>query len=200
MIDAKSFSADEALKAHLIEIISPSEAALLAQLDGRTITRFDGSTATLHLHNANLLPLPPSLRERLLTRLADPDIAVLLMIVGLLLIYLEFNIPRTVIPGALGVLCVALALFAFNLLPIHHTAILLLLAAPCAHSARSEIPSHGFLAIFGTVCLIFGLLTLVDGPPELRVHTSTAIAAGLTLVASRSLSPTSVCVRAATNR
>ncbi len=179
VIDAKSYTANEALHAHLIDLIAPSDAALLAQLDGRTITRFDGSAVTLRLRSATLVPLPPSLRERLLTRLADPDIAVLLLIVGLLLIYLEFNVPGTVVPGALGVLCVALSLFAFNYLPIHHTAILLLLAALILVLLEVKFPSHGFLATVGTICLIFGLLTLVDGPPELRVHASTAVAAGL---------------------
>jgi membrane-bound serine protease (ClpP class) len=180
IIDAKSYTADEALKLHLIDLIAPDEQTLLAQLDNRTITRFNGSTTTLHLRNVHIQNLPPSQRERLLTRLADPDFAVLLFIVGALLIYLEFNVPGTVVPGALGVLCILLALFAFNLLPISHTAVFLLFAALALILLEVKFSSHGLLALVGTLCLIFGLLTLVDGPPELRVHTSTALAAGLT--------------------
>jgi membrane-bound serine protease (ClpP class) len=180
IIDAKSYTADEALKLHLIDVIAPDEQSLLAQLDNRTITRFNGSATTLHLRNAHIQNLPPSQRERLLTRLADPDFAVLLFIVGALLIYLEFNVPGTVVPGVLGVLCVLLALFAFNLLPISHTAVLLLIAALALILLEVKFSSHGLLALVGTICLVFGLLTLVDGPPELRVHTSTALAAGLT--------------------
>jgi membrane-bound serine protease (ClpP class) len=180
IIDAKSYTADEALSLHLIDLIAADEPTLLAQLDGRSITRFNGSTITLHLRNARIENLPPSLRESLLTRLANPDLAVLLLIVGFLLVYLEFNVPGTVVPGALGILCVLLALFAFNLLPIRHTAVLLLIAALALILVEVKFSSHGLLALAGTLCLIFGLLTLVDGPPELRVHTSTALAAGLT--------------------
>ena len=180
IIDAKSYTADESLKLHLIDLIAADEPTLLAQLDGRAITRFNGSTTTLHLRNAQIQNLPPSQRERLLTRLADPDIAVLLLIMGVLLIYIEFNVPGTIVPGALGVLCVLLALFAFNMLPIRHTSVLLLVAAAALILLEVKFSSHGLLALAGTVSLIFGLLTLVDGPPELRVHASTAIAAGLT--------------------
>src|SRR6185312_4004577 len=95
IIDAKSYTADESLKLHLIDLIAANDNALLGQLDNRAITRFNGSTITLHLHNAHIEDLPPSTRERLLTRLADPDVAVLLLIVGALLIYLEFNVPGT---------------------------------------------------------------------------------------------------------
>jgi membrane-bound serine protease (ClpP class) len=180
IIDAKSYTADEALKLHLIDIIAPDETALLAQLDGRTFTRFNGATVTLHLRNAQVVNLPPSQRERLLTRLADPDFAVLLFIIGALLVYLEFNVPGTIVPGALGTLCILLALFAFNLLPIRHTAVFLLIAALALILLEVKFSSHGLLALAGTLALIFGLLTLVDGPPELRVHASTALAAGLT--------------------
>ncbi|MEO7027864.1 MAG: NfeD family protein [Acidobacteriaceae bacterium] len=180
ILNAKSYTADEALHLHLIDLIAADEPALLAQLDGRVITRFDGSTATLHLRNARIENLPPSLRESLLTRLANPDLAVLLLIMGVLLVYLEFHVPGTVVPGALGVLCLLLALFAFNLLPIRHTAVLLLIAALALILLEVKFSSHGLLAFVGTLALIFGLLTLVDGPPELRVHTATALAAGLT--------------------
>src|SRR5665213_1099623 len=180
IIDAKSYTADEALKLHLIDLIATNDAALLGQLDNRTITRFNGSSVTLHLHNARIEYLPPSTRERLLTRLADPDVAVLLLIVGVLLIYLEFHVPGTIVPGALGVLCFLLALFAFNMLPIRHTAVLLLIGAVVLILLEVKFSSHGLLALAGTVCLIFGLLSRVVVPPEMRVHTSTALAAGLT--------------------
>jgi membrane-bound serine protease (ClpP class) len=180
IIDAKSYSADEALNLHLIDLIAADEPALLAQLDGRTLTRFDGTRVTLHLAASSIVLFPPSQRERLLTLLANPDLAVLLLILGVMLIYLEFNIPGTVIPGALGVLCLLLAMLGLNLLPIHHTAVFLLIAAVALILLEVKFSSHGLLAFVGTISLIFGLLTLVDGPPEIRVHTSTAVAAGLT--------------------
>jgi membrane-bound serine protease (ClpP class) len=85
-----------------------------------------------------------------------------------------------VIPGALGSLMVLLAFFGLNLLPIHLTAVFLLVAGICLFVLEAKFPSHGALALVGTLCLIMGLATLVDGPiPEQRVHLSTAITVGL---------------------
>jgi membrane-bound serine protease (ClpP class) len=84
------------------------------------------------------------------------------------------------VPGSLGTLLVILALFGLNLLPIHHTAVFLLVAALALIVLEAKFPSHGALALGGTLALIFGLATLVDGPiAEQRVHTSTAVATGL---------------------
>jgi membrane-bound serine protease (ClpP class) len=178
--NSKSYSDTEALKLNLIDLISPTDEALLQSLNNREIHRFNGNTITLHLANPQIETLPPSTREKLLTRLANPDLAVLLLMLGGLLIYLEFNIPGTVIPGALGTLLVLLALFGLNLLPIHHASIFLLLAAVLLFVLEFKFASHGILAAVGVACLIFGLATLVDGPiPEQRVHLSTALAAGL---------------------
>jgi membrane-bound serine protease (ClpP class) len=178
--NSKSYSESEALSLHLIDLVAPNDQALLAALNHRTIKRFNGTTTTLNFTNAQIEPLPPSLRERLLTRLTSPDLDVLLLLAGALLIYLEFNVPGTIVPGALGTLMVLLALFGLNLLPIEHTAILLLLAALTLMALEAKFASHGILGLIGTLCLIFGLATLVDGPtPDLRVHLSVAAAAGL---------------------
>jgi membrane-bound serine protease (ClpP class) len=178
--NSKSYSDEEALKLKLIDIESTDDASLLAALDGREIHRFDGTTQTLHLRGAEIVTIAPSLRERLLSKLTNPDVAVLLLVLGGLLIYLEFNVPGTVVPGSLGTLFVLLSLFGLNLLPIRHTAIVLLLAAVVMMVLEAKFGSHGVLALAGVVSLVFGLATLVDGPiPELRVHTATAVGAGL---------------------
>jgi membrane-bound serine protease (ClpP class) len=178
--NSKSYSDSEALDLKLIDLVSPDDATLLRQLDGRSVKRFDGSSTTLHLTNAVIDTDAPSLRERLLTRLANPDLAVLLVVAGGLLIYLEFNVPGTVVPGALGTLCVLLGAFGLNLLPLRHTAIALVVAAIALIVLEAKFASHGILATVGIGCLVFGLATLVDGPaPELRVHLATAIGAGV---------------------
>jgi membrane-bound serine protease (ClpP class) len=178
--NSKSYSDTEALDLHLIDLIAPDDSTLLRQLDGRTIHRFDGDAVTLHLANATILTDAPSTRERLLTRLASPDFAVLLIVAGGLLIYLEFNVPGTIVPGALGTLLVLLGAFGLNLLPVRHTAVALLIAAFVMLVLEAKFSSHGVLAAAGIACLIFGLATLVDAPiAELRVHLSTAIAAGI---------------------
>jgi membrane-bound serine protease (ClpP class) len=180
VLNSKSYTEQEALKLHLIDIVSPSIPGLLNSLDGRGIQRFDGSTVTLHTRNAVLIDVQPTLRERILDRLMDPNLAVLILVLGGLLIYLEFNSPGTIVPGALGTLLLFTALFALNLLPVHYTAVMLLIASFALLLLEAKFPSHGVLAAVGIVALIFGTLTLVDGPiPELQVQLATAIACGV---------------------
>lgn len=180
VLNSKSYTEREALQLHLIDLIAPSDRALLDSLDGRTITRFDGSTVTLHTRGAALVSVEPTLREKILDRMMDPNLAVLILLLGGLLIYLEFNSPGTIIPGALGTLLLLTALFSLNLLPVRYTAVMLLVAALILLLLEAKFPSHGILASAGILALIFGMLTLVDGPiPELRVRVSTAIACGL---------------------
>jgi membrane-bound serine protease (ClpP class) len=180
--NSKAYSADEAQQLHLIDVISPHTAALLDMLDGRAIKRFDGATTTLRTRGATVLAFRPSLRERLLTRLVDPNIAVLLLAAGVLLIYLEFNVPGTIVPGAVGVLFVLLALFALNLLPLRYASVALLLVAMVLIALEAKYGGHGALALAGLASLIFGLLTLVNSPvQELRVHVGTAVGVGLAI-------------------
>lgn len=178
--NSKSYSDQEALKLNLIDLVTPDDQSLLNTLDGRAIHRFNGNTETLHLHGAAIVTLEPSLRERLLTKLTNPNLTVLLLVLGGLLIYLEFNVPGTIVPGSIGTLFVLLGLFGLDLLPIRHTSVLLLFAAFVLIVLETKFASHGILALAGTIALVFGLATLVDGPiPELRVHLGTAVGAGV---------------------
>ncbi len=177
---SKSYSDQEALQLKLIDLVAPDDAALLNDIDGRTITRFDGSKTVLHTHGAELVAVDPTLREEILDRLTDPNLAVLVLMVGGLLIYVEFNTPGTIIPGTLGTILVLLALFGLNLLPVRYTSVMLLLAAFALLILEAHFASHGILAAAGILSLVIGALTLVDGPiPELRVHLATALSAGL---------------------
>ena len=159
-----SYTAEEALSQHLIDLIAKSDSELLADLNGREITRFDGSKTTLHLANARIEVLDPTLREELLGWLVNPNIALMLLVCGALLIYLEFNAPGTIVPGALGTLMVLLGVFGLDLLPIRYTAVLLLVAAFALMALEAKFGGHGALAIAGIVCLLFGTLTLVSAP------------------------------------
>lgn len=173
-----SYTAEEALAQHLIDLTAASDAELLNKLDGRQITRLDGSVQTLHLAGARIQLLSPSLREELLGWLVNPNIALLLLVGGGLLIYLEFNVPGTIVPGALGTLMVLVSLFALNLLPIRFTAILLLVAAVVLLLLEAKVGGHGALAAAGILSLAFGLLTLVEAPiPEMSVNPWVAFAA-----------------------
>lgn len=175
-----SYTPEEALKQNLIDLTATSDAQLLAALDGRTITRFDGTKLTLHLANARIETLQATLRENLLNWLVNPNVALLLLVGGALLIYLEFSTPGTIVPGALGTLMVLLGIFGLNLLPIRYTAVLLLVAAIVLMALEAKFGGHGALAIAGIVCLMFGTLTLVAAPvPEMRI--SPWVAIGVTL-------------------
>jgi membrane-bound serine protease (ClpP class) len=180
VMNSKSYTEREALQLHLIDMVAPNDRALLDSLDGHTVTRFDGSTTILHTRGAVITLVEPTLREEILDRMMDPNLAVLILVLGGLLIYLEFNSPGTIIPGALGTLLLLTALFSLNLLPVRYTSVMLLLAAFILLVLEAKFPSHGILAGSGIIALIFGTLTLVDGPiPELRVRLATAIACGL---------------------
>jgi membrane-bound serine protease (ClpP class) len=174
--NSHSYSAEEALNQHLIDVVAASDAELLAALNGREITRLDGHKQVLHLANAQIVLFKPTLRENLLDWLVNPNVALLLLIGGALLVYLEFNTPGTIVPGALGTLMILLAVFALDLLPIRYTAVMLLIAAMVLLVLEAKFGGHGALAIAGIVCLTLGMLTLIAAPvPELAVNLWVAI-------------------------
>ncbi|WP_109488123.1 NfeD family protein [Occallatibacter savannae] len=177
---SKSYTAEEALNQRLIDLIAPSDTELLNAIDGRQVARMDGTKQVLHTRNARIEFVQPTLRENLLTWLVNPNIALLLLVGGALLIYLEFNTPGTIVPGALGTLMVLLGVFALDLLPIRFTAVMLLLAAFGLMLLEAKFGGHGVLAITGVICLTFGTLTLVAAPiPELRIHPWVAVGVSL---------------------
>jgi membrane-bound serine protease (ClpP class) len=175
-----SYTVDEALNQHLIDTVANSDAELLNKLEGREITRMDGSKVTLHVAGARIHEASTSLRDSVLDWLVNPNIALLFLVGGALLIYLEFNAPGTIVPGALGTLMVLLGIFGLNLLPIRFAAVLLLLGGMALLVLEAKFGGHGVLASAGILCLIFGALTLVAAPiPQLGVNPLVAIALGL---------------------
>ncbi|HEU5350318.1 MAG TPA: nodulation protein NfeD [Terracidiphilus sp.] len=175
-----SYTAEEALDRHLIDVIAPNETQLLAECQGREITRMDGAKQTLNLAGARVVTLKESLREGLLGWLVDPNIALLMLVAGALLIYLEFNTPGTIVPGTLGTVLVLLAIFGLNMLPIRYTAVLLLVAGMVLLVLEAKFGGHGALATAGIACLMFGMLTLVAAPvPQMGVSPWVAIGVAL---------------------
>lgn len=177
--NSKSYSDKEALQLNLIDMIAPDRATLLSDINGRTVTRISGAKVTLDTANARITEVHATLRERILDRLTNPDLALLILVVGGMLIYVEFSAPGTIVPGTLGTILVLVALFALNLLPVRYTAVLLLIAGFTLLILEAKFVSHGIFAAAGILCLIFGSLTLVAGPiPQMRVHLGTALAVG----------------------
>ncbi len=178
--ESKSFTEQEALSQKLIDVIAPTEQSLLRAIEGRTFKRYDGTNVTLHVANAHVSVFEMSLKQRLLSGLMDPNIAFLLLALGALALYGEFNHPGAVVPGVVGVISIVLALFALNFLPTRFASLALLLVAFALFALEAKFASHGVLAAGGIVCMVIGALFLVDGPiPQMRVNIVTAIAVSL---------------------
>jgi membrane-bound serine protease (ClpP class) len=174
---SKSFTEQEALSQHLIDYVASSEEDLFRQMDRKTFKRFNGDSTSLASAGQPTALFEMTLKERILDYLIDPNIAFLLLAIGALSLYVEFNHPGAVIPGTVGVVFILLAVFALNLLPTRFASLALILGAFALFAAEAKFASHGVLTVGGIVLLTLGGLLLVDGPiPEMRVHLSTALA------------------------
>jgi membrane-bound serine protease (ClpP class) len=180
--EAKSFTEDEALSLKLIEVIATDVPSLLRWADGRTVKRFNGSTTVLRTANKPVVDYEMSLKQRLLSWIMDPNVAFILMSLGMLALWAEFNHPGAILPGVVGLIAILLAVFALNLLPTRYAALVLILAAFALFALEAKFTSYGILGIGGVICMIFGALLLVDGPiPEMRVHLVTALVVSVPL-------------------
>jgi membrane-bound serine protease (ClpP class) len=178
--ESKSFTEKEALDQHLIDLIEPNEEELLAALDGREITRFNGSRQTLHTRGATIEVYQRSLRQKIIAAIADPNIALILLVIGALGIYAEFSSPGLIAPGVAGVILVLLGLSALSVLPINWLGAALLLLSLTFFVLEAKFTSHGVLALGGAVSMVLGAVMLVNGPiPEMRIHWGTAIGLAL---------------------
>jgi membrane-bound serine protease (ClpP class) len=177
---SKSFTEKEALDQHLIDLIASNEQELLTALDGREITRFNGSRQTLHTAGATVEVYQKNLRQRIISAIADPNIALVLLVIGALGIYAEFSSPGLIAPGVGGVIAVLLGLSALSVLPINWLGAALLITALTMFVLEAKFTSHGVLAVGGTVAMVLGAVMLVNGPiPEMRIHWGTALGLAL---------------------
>ena len=179
VLEAKSFTSEEALKEKLIDLVVRDEAQLWTRLDGREITRPGGAKLLLHTVGIVVVPYQPTLRERVVLQLADPNLAFLILILGGLLLYVEFTQPGMILPGVAGAILVLLGLLALSVLPINGAAAALLVLAVALFALEAKLASHGILAAGGAVAMVLGAVLLVEGPPVLRIHLTTALAVTL---------------------
>jgi len=175
--ESKSFTEQEALNQHLIDYIAPTEEDLFRQIASRPIHRFDGSTLTLDLTKSSVVLFDMTLKQRILDFLMNPNIAFILLAIGALALYAEFNHPGAVVPGTVGIVFILLAAFALNLMPVRFASLALILAAFVLFALEAKFVTHGVLTLGGITLLTIGGLLLVDAPiPEMRVHLWTALA------------------------
>jgi membrane-bound serine protease (ClpP class) len=178
--ESKSFTEQEALAQHLIDYVASSPEDLFRQMQGKTFKRFNGESGTLSLSGQQIVAFNMTVKERVLDTLMEPDFAFLLLVIGALALYIEFNHPGAVIPGTIGVVFILLAVFALNLLPTRFAALGLILGAFALFAAEAKFTTHGVLTVGGIVLLTLGGLLLVDSPiPEMRVHLLTALAVSI---------------------
>ena len=172
VIDSRSFTEQEAAGAvpPLIEVVAADVGELLQQLDGRTIRRFDGREHVLKLAGATREAIDMTWAQRMLSAIAHPQVAYLLLTLGMLGLTVEFWNPGSIFPGVAGGICLLLAFFALQVLPVSYAGVMLIVLGIALLILEVKVTSFGVLAVGGVVSLFFGSLMLIDSPlPEMQI-------------------------------
>jgi membrane-bound serine protease (ClpP class) len=162
--DSTSYTEREALEKKLIDVVSNDRGDLLKWLDGRTVKRFDGRSEKVETTAAEVVVVAPNIGDKLLSVIAHPNIAYLLMLLGLVGIYFELSHPGAILPGVLGGVALLLALFALSVLPVNYVGVLLILLGISFFVLEVKVVSYGLLTVAGLVSFIFGSLMLIRSP------------------------------------
>jgi len=160
---AVSITEREAVKLKVVDLVAESVPDLLAEIDGRTVTTVKG-TVKLATRDARVKPIEIGFRDRFLNVITDPNVAYILMMLGMLGLFFELSNPGVILPGVVGGISLILAFFAFQSLPINYAGLLLILFGIVLFIAEIKVVSHGVLAIGGTIAMALGSLMLFDAP------------------------------------
>ena len=175
--ESESLTAEEALNQKVIDYLVPNIDQLLEQMDGKKVAVNSGEIA-IRSKGAKLNYKEMSLRQKILISISDPNIAYLLLLLGLAGLYFEFSTPGAVIPGIVGGIALILSFFALQTLPVNFAGVLLILFAVILFIAEIKVISHGLLTIGGVISLVLGSLLLFESPdPALRVSLEVMIPA-----------------------
>ena len=172
VIESRSYTEQEAMNASppLIDVIANDVPDLIRKLDGKTVRRFNGETVTLHLASPAIRTIEMTRSERILSAIAHPQVAYLLLTLGTLGLTIELWSPGAILPGVAGGICLLLAFFALQVLPVSYSGVLLILLGFLLLVLEVKVVSHGLLAVGGIASLFFGSLMLFDSPlPEMQV-------------------------------
>ena len=170
--ESRSYTEQEALGAQppLIDVVASDVNDLISKLEGRTVLRFDGSSTALRVAGARIEAIDMTWAQRVLSAVAHPQIAYLLLTLGMLGLTVEFWNPGAIFPGVAGGICLLLAFFALQVLPISYAGLLLILLGIVLLILEVKVTSFGVLAIGGVASLFFGSLMLIDSPlPEMQI-------------------------------
>jgi len=184
VLESKSFTEQEALDEKLIEYVAADVQSLLKDLDGKTVKRFDGSETTLSLADAGVTLFELSYRQSILLALIDPNLAFILLVLGLLGVYVEFSNPGLIFPGVAGAILVILGAMALTVLPINWAAAALVLLGLVFFVLEATTTTNGILAAGGAIAMVLGAVMLIDTDvPELSISWGTAVGATLPFAA-----------------
>jgi membrane-bound serine protease (ClpP class) len=172
VMDSRAFTEEEALNASppLIDLLATDLPDLIRQLDGLEVRRFDGSTVTLATAGAAVESIAMSQRQRVLSAIAHPEIAFILLSLGVLGLTIELWNPGAILPGIVGGVSLLLAFFALQVLPVNYVGLLLMLLGLGLFALEIKVTSYGLLTVGGVISLVLGSMMLIDSPvPEMRL-------------------------------
>lgn len=187
VVDARSFTAEEAVEAGITDLVAKNFDALIESLNGFEMTRVDGSTVQVELTDPVIIEIEQSRAEEILSFLANPNVAYLLLALGMLGIYVEVTHPGGIFPGVVGVIAMLLALYSMSVLPLSWAGVALIAISLLLFLLEVKVTSFGLLTVGGLVCFVLGSLMLFDGPiPDMRVSLGVAlptavVVAGMTI-------------------
>ncbi len=182
VVESKSFTEKEALEGKLIELVVGDVPELVKALDGREITRFDGTKTTLHLAGHKTTTIAMNWRQGVLSLIARPEVLFLLLLGTLAGLGTEISHPGMIFPGIVGVACLILFLFATQIIPVNWAGVLLILLAIGLFVAEVKVTSYGLLTVGGITAMILGAMMLVDAPiPEMRIGLQTLVPTALAM-------------------
>jgi membrane-bound serine protease (ClpP class) len=181
VLTSRAFTDRESLDAMppLIDLSAKDVDDLLMKLDGRTIKRFDGRTTTVHTKNVEVRHLDMTRRQRFLSAIAHPQVSYILMTLGLLGLTVELWNPGLIAPGVAGAVCLLLAFFAFQILPVNMAGLLLVVLGIGLLILELKVPSFGALGVGGAVSLILGSVMMTDVVPGVSVGLGVILPAAL---------------------
>jgi len=180
VVESKSFTDSEALELHLIDFVARDENELLQRLQGYNVKLFSGKTVTLLPSGQAWIDYPMTSRERFLAAISQPELALILGVVGVILLYVELTHPGMVAPGVIGGICFLLAILGFSFVPINYVGVLLMLLAIGLFVAEVKVQGFGILGLGGVVSMVIGMLILVDSPdPAVQIGVATALSTAL---------------------
>ncbi len=182
---SSSYTEKEALEGNLIDLIAKNEQEIIDFFDGKAIKRFDGEEEVLQLSGEAVVNIPMTARQKFLITISNPNLAYILLMLGLLGLYFEFSNPGAILPGVLGAICLLMAIFSFQILPINYVGLILILLAIGLFILELKVQSYGILSVGGIIAMVIGSIMLINTPiPELRpsLNFIIPVAIGISLI------------------